>query len=146
MRTLEVAWSVVVECHQRLGKIVLKHENSPSICQRKLSLLITHCLLYSGNQVQQGTDLIDLRLTWRIRFLGDFSWFLETFLSIFRDFFEEFWRNWFVVRRLRTSDLHLVSASWKFLTMNKKVWFWPPNGLGGQIWPQIWNLWPKLHM
>ena len=35
--------------------------------------------------------------------------------------FEEFWRNWFVVRRrLRTSNLHLVSVSWKFLTTNKK--------------------------
>ena len=22
----------------------------------------------------------------------------------------------------------------------------PPNSIGGQIWPHIWNLWPQLHM
>ena len=48
------------------------------------------------------------------------------FGDILEDFwklFEEFWRNWFVVRRLRTSNLYLVSASWKFLTTKKKFDF-----------------------
>ena len=50
----------------------------------------------------------------------EFWGFLETLLRIF----EEFWGNWFVVRkRIRTSDLYLASASWKFLTTNKKFDF-----------------------
>ena len=76
----------------------------------------------------------------------DFWRFLEIFLENCWRIFDEFWRNMFVVRKLRTSNLHSVSASWKFLTMNKKVWFWPPNSLWGWIWPPIWNLSFKLYM
>ena len=55
-------------------------------------------------------------------------------------FFKDFWRNLFALRRrLRTS------GNWK---PTKKFWGHcrPPNSLGGQIWPQVWNLCPKLHM
>ena len=42
-------------------------------------------------------------------------------------------------RRLRTSIKHLVGIGlWGHYSLQ--------NSLGGQIWPQIWNLWPKLHM
>ena len=96
-----------------------------------------HCT----RQSRQGTDLIDLRLTWRFWFLGDFWGFLETFLRIFGRNFEEFWRIWLVVRRkLRTSMNQRPTRKMRF-------WgHWPPNSLRGQIWPQIWHLWPKLNM
>ena len=51
---------------------------------------------------QQGTDLIDLRLTWREMEKLIFGEFLRIFGDILEDFwriFEEFLRNWFVVRR-----------------------------------------------
>ena len=43
----------------------------------------------------------------------DILGFLETYLRIFGDFFDEFWRNWFVVRRLRTS-INLRTKKMKF--------------------------------
>ena len=49
---------------------------------------------------EQGTDLIDLRLTFWVIFLRIFGDIIEDFWRII----EEFWRNWFLVRRLRTSD------------------------------------------
>ena len=58
------------------------------------------------DHMEQGSDLIELRLIWREMENLIFGGFLRIFGDILEDFwrsFEEFWRNWFVVRRLRTS-------------------------------------------
>ena len=55
---------------------------------------------------EQGLDLVDLRLTWREMEKLIFGGFLMIFGDILEDswrFFEELWRNWFIVRKLRTS-------------------------------------------
>ena len=50
---------------------------------------------------EQGSDLIDLQLTWRemenliLRIFGEI---LEDFWRFFEEF-EEFWRKWFIVSR-----------------------------------------------
>ena len=55
---------------------------------------------------EQGSDLRELRLTWKEMENLIFERFIRIFGDILEDFwtiFEEFWRNWFIVRRLRTS-------------------------------------------
>ena len=50
---------------------------------------------------KQGSDLIDLRLTWRELI---FWVIFELFGDILEDFwrtFEEFWRNWFVEEKIK---------------------------------------------
>ena len=52
---------------------------------------------------KQGSDLTDLRLTWREMekyFWGIFYDFLRIFEDFWR-FYEELWKNWFVVRKLK---------------------------------------------
>ena len=70
---------------------------------------------------KQGTDLIELRLTWREMENLNFERYIRIFGDIIEDFwrffeeFEEFWRNRFVVRRLRTS------INWR---QTEKMSFW----------------------
>ena len=68
----------------------------------------------------------------------------EVFGDILEDFwrtFEEFWRNWFVEEKIKN-----------FRKVDNEPFWWPqrplqpPNSLRGQNLPQIWDLWPKLHM
>ena len=85
---------------------------------------INSSIFFTSMIFQQGSDLIELRVTWREtenlifwRFLMIFGEFLGDFWK----FFEEFWRNWFVVRRrLRTS------INWR---PTKKMRFWGHYGL-----------------
>ena len=59
-------------------------------------------------KLEQGSDLRELQLTWKEIENLIFERFIRIFGDILEDFwtiFEEFWRNWFIVRRgrLRTS-------------------------------------------
>ena len=71
--------------------------------------------------VKQGSDLIELRLTWREmknlifeRFIRFFGHILEDFWTIF----EEFCRNWFIVGRRR---LKKISKNFHQSETNKEV-------------------------
>ena len=97
---------------------------------------------------EQGTDLIDLRLTWREMAGGDFLASEATTAS----------------KQPRRSDLTSDLKSVTSITyismcillicfgpILRPLWWpqrplQPPNGLRAQILPQIWKLWPKLHM
>ena len=53
-------------------------------------------------RLEQGSDLRELRLTWKEMDNLIFERFIIIFGDIFEDFwtiFEEFWRNWIIVRR-----------------------------------------------
>ena len=80
---------------------------------------------------QQGSDLIELRLTWREMENFIFVRFIRVFGEILEDFwrtFEEFWRNWFVEEKIKN-----------FRKVENEPFWWPqrplqpPNSLRGQI-------------
>ena len=87
--------------------------------------------------IQQCSDLIDLRLTWREMENLIFGWFLRIF-GLFLNFVRKTSNLLNFVRK--TSIRQKI-----FLSFSPKVWFLSPCGLGGQPWPQIWNLRPWLH-
>ena len=75
-----------------------------------------------------------------------FEDFFEPFLRIFGDFSKGFWKNWFVVR---TSDLHLDPASWKFSQRAVLGIYWLRYRIKLRfriILRLRMNLGPKLHM
>ena len=80
--------------------------NFGEICSFRYGLL----LRWDGLMLKQGTDLIDLRLTWRIWILGDFWGFFGERFEDFWSIFEEFWRNWFVVRRRLRASINRSST------------------------------------
>ena len=62
---------------------------------------------------------------------GEFERFIRIFGDILEDFwrfFEEFWRNWFIVRRFK--NFHQLETSKENEILRP---LWPPNSLGGQI-------------
>ena len=71
---------------------------------RKNSLNVSNWTLDLIKVVNLCNIFISTRLFW---FLGDFWGFLENFLKIFGYIFEEFWRNLFLVRRIRNELLSI---------------------------------------
>ena len=74
------------------------------------------------------------------------------FLKIFEDFWRISWRFleifWGVLEKLvrcekKIKNFHQLETNKENEVLRP---LWPPNSLGGHIWPQIWNLWPKLHI
>jgi len=138
----------------------------------KIQHFIVNCVvLFIGedNLKKQVSDLIDLRLTWREMGNLIFGWFMKIFGEFWRIFgefvkiFGEFLRNfgeilenfWQVLEilnfvRKTSNPLNFVRRTSRFQieVLKSEVLrpLWPPNSLRGQIFNQIWNLWPRLHM
>ena len=88
-------------------------------------------------------------------FWRHYWWFLENFWGILENILgilESFCQILEILNFVRKTSniLNFVRRTSRFQikVLKSEVLrpLWPPNSLGGQIWPQIWNLWPKLHM
>ena len=72
----------------------------------------------------------------------NFGWFLRIFWRPSWGFLEYFWRILEkLVRCLKIKNFHQSETNKENEVLRP---LWPPNSLGGQIWPQIWNQWPQL--
>ena len=94
--------------------------------------------------VKQGSDLIELRLTWRKLLTSIF----EDFWRHSRGILEIFWGIWGILEELARCEKKIKNFHDFETNKENEVLrpIRPRNSLGGQIKNQIWNLWPKLHI
>ena len=138
-----------LESAERSAEVELRPSlfSSPSLALLRNSIYWTDSFRIrkaKGPKWKQGSDLIDLRrqLEGVIFWHGPFWWPR-------RLPWPSLWKNCFVSEKIIPFDSEKIKNFQKKVGSSHNEQKWALRGhysLGGQIWPQIWNLWPKLHM